>query len=84
MAAKNKTVFVCSSCGCESPKWYGRCPSCGEWNTMEEELRAPAKPVPAGVPAVSPNGGRARRIADIDPQGEERYKTGMAGLCGAG
>lgn len=80
MAAKNKTVFVCSSCGCESPKWYGRCPSCGEWNTMEEELRAPAKPAPAGVPAVSPNGGRARRIADIDPQGEERYKTGMAEL----
>ena len=80
MAAKNKTVFVCSSCGCESPKWYGRCPSCGEWNTMEEELRAPAKPVPAGVPAVSPNGGRARRIVDIDPQGEERYKTGMAEL----
>lgn len=80
MAAKNKTVFVCSSCGCESPKWYGRCPSCGEWNTMEEELRAPAKPVPAGVPAASPNGGRARRIADIDPQGEERYKTGMAEL----
>ena len=80
MAAKNKTVFVCSACGCESPKWYGRCPSCGEWNTMEEELRAPAKPAPAGVPGGTPAGGRARRIADIDPQGEERYKTGMKEL----
>ena len=70
MAAKNKTVFVCSACGCESPKWYGRCPSCGEWNTMEEELRAPAKPAPAGVPGGTPGSGRARRIADIDPQGE--------------
>ena len=80
MAAKNKTVFVCSACGCESPKWYGRCPSCGEWNTMEEELRAPAKPAPAGVPGGTPGSGRARRIADIDPQGEERYKTGMAEL----
>lgn len=80
MAAKNKTVFVCSACGCESPKWYGRCPSCGGWNTMEEELRAPAKPAPAGVPGGTPGSGRARRIADIDPQGEERYKTGMAEL----
>ena len=80
MAAKNKTVFVCSACGCESPKWYGRCPSCGEWNTMEEELRAPAKPAPAGVPGGTPGSGRARRIADIDPQGEERYKTGMKEL----
>ncbi len=80
MAAKNKTVFVCSACGCESPKWYGRCPSCGEWNTMEEELRAPAKPAPAGGPGGTPGSGRARRIADIDPQGEERYKTGMAEL----
>lgn len=43
MAAKNKTVFVCSACGCESPKWYGRCPSCGEWNTMEEELARPGQ-----------------------------------------
>ena len=80
MAAKNKTVFVCSACGCESPKWYGRCPSCGEWNTMEEELRAPAKPAPAGGPGGTPGSGRARRIADIDPQGEERYKTGMKEL----
>lgn len=80
MAVKNKTVFVCSACGCESPKWYGRCPSCGEWNTMEEELRAPAKTAPAGVPGGTPGSGRARRIADIDPQGEERYKTGMKEL----
>ena len=47
---------------------------------MEEELRAPAKPAPAGVPGGTPGSGRARRIADIDPQGEERYKTGMAEL----
>ena len=36
MASKNKTVFVCTECGYESPKWLGKCTSCGEWNTMKE------------------------------------------------
>jgi len=35
--AKNKTVFVCSSCGYESPKWLGKCPACNEWNSFYEE-----------------------------------------------
>ncbi|WP_025782842.1 DNA repair protein RadA [Sporosarcina sp. D27] len=35
--AKKKTKFICKSCGYESPKWMGRCPGCGEWNTMDEE-----------------------------------------------
>ncbi|MBQ2091390.1 MAG: hypothetical protein II466_07315, partial [Bacteroidales bacterium] len=32
--AKDKTVFFCTECGNESPKWMGRCPACGSWNTM--------------------------------------------------
>lgn len=36
--AKNKTVFFCKSCGADSPKWVGRCPACGEWNTFVEEV----------------------------------------------
>lgn len=35
---KEKTVYVCSNCGQESPKWIGKCPSCGEWNTYKEEI----------------------------------------------
>ncbi len=35
--AKIKTSYICSECGFESPKWYGKCPSCGEWNTLNEE-----------------------------------------------
>ncbi len=38
MATKAKKVWFCTSCGNESPKWMGRCPACGEWNTMHEEL----------------------------------------------
>ncbi len=37
MKSKTKTVYVCSSCGYDSPKWMGKCPSCGEWNTFVEE-----------------------------------------------
>ena len=35
--AKTKTVFICNQCGYESAKWYGKCPSCGEWDSMSEE-----------------------------------------------
>ena len=37
MATKTKTVYVCSNCGADSPKWFGRCTNCGEWNTCVEE-----------------------------------------------
>lgn len=36
--AKQKTAYFCSACGCEEPKWFGRCPSCGEWGTCVEEI----------------------------------------------
>lgn len=34
---KPKTMYVCSACGCESPRWFGKCPECGAWNSMEEK-----------------------------------------------
>ena len=37
MATKEKSVFFCKSCGNESPKWFGKCPACGEWNSCVEE-----------------------------------------------
>ena len=49
MAQKAKAVFVCAECGSESPKWYGKCPSCGQWNTMNEEIKAPAAPASSPV-----------------------------------
>ena len=38
--AKTTTVFVCSNCGNESPKWFGKCPACNEWNTCYEAYSA--------------------------------------------
>ena len=50
MATKSKTVFVCSECGYETPKWAGKCPGCGEWNTMVEDVRLPQKSVVSAAP----------------------------------
>src|SRR3954449_3797686 len=51
---KPSTVFVCSSCGAESAKWRGQCPDCGNWNTLAEEARGPAKAPKAATRAVKP------------------------------
>lgn len=71
MANKVKTVWYCTSCGNESPKWMGRCPACGEWNTMVEQPRESRKP--ASGPAV-PAGERRRpvQLRDISASGEAR------------
>ncbi|HIZ02231.1 MAG TPA: DNA repair protein RadA [Candidatus Bacteroides merdipullorum] len=48
--AKEKTVYVCSNCGQESPKWQGKCPSCGQWNTFVEEI---VRKEPAARPSLT-------------------------------
>ena len=53
--AAPKTAFVCQQCGNDYPKWIGKCPSCGGWNTLvEERIVAPQKgrPGPARAPRV--------------------------------
>ena len=56
--AKAKTVFYCTSCGNETPRWQGRCPSCGAWNTIEEHIE---KPAASGVKAKSSPVGQSRK-----------------------
>ena len=51
--AKTKTVFYCTACGNESPRWLGQCPACGAWNTMTEHVE---KPTPAGKGVSAPVG----------------------------
>ncbi len=86
MAKTAKTVYVCSNCGYESPKWYGRCPECGEWNTFSEELRQPAAKAPsvsAALGAVAPAGynpDEVMRLKDVDSNREVRYYTGISEL----
>jgi len=41
MAKKKKTMYVCQNCGYDNTRWMGKCPGCGAWNTMVEEVVAP-------------------------------------------
>lgn len=55
--AKLKTIYVCTQCGADSPKWLGKCPSCGEWNSYVEEVVSTAKsPVTTATPFISEQG----------------------------
>lgn len=76
MAGKTKTMYICSQCGYESAKWFGCCPGCSEWNTMEEELRTPQqKTVKLATKSVF-----AQTINEISADDEIRMKTGMSEL----
>ena len=79
---KAKTVFYCTDCGNESPKWSGRCTACGAWNTMvEAKVTAPKH---AAVASASRATGIARNLPkkmetlDCDP--ELRFSTGVSEL----
>ena len=77
--AKTKTVFYCTSCGNETPKWQGRCVACGEWNTIVEHIEKPAvagraKSAPVGVSRT------AQKLSQVLTDDEIRFTTGMGEL----
>ncbi len=77
--AKSKTVFFCTACGNESPKWQGRCTACGAWNTMEEHIEKPTAPGRAKVAPV----GKSRtpqKLREVTSDREIRFSTGMGEL----
>lgn len=80
MPQKVKSVYICSECGHESAKWCGKCPGCGQWNTMNEEFKEQVKQ--SSVTAGVRNGSYARPVLlkEISTQDEERYKTGSKEL----
>jgi len=78
--AKAKTVFYCTNCGNESPKWQGRCAVCGAWNTMEEHIEKPS--ATPGKAKASPVGQSRtpQKLRDVSTDGEIRFYTGMGEL----
>ena len=77
--AKTKTIFFCTDCGCETPKWMGRCPGCGAFNTMQEHIE---KPAPAGRAVSAPIGAsrQAQPICEVTEGDEIRFFTGLGEL----
>lgn len=77
--AKTKTVFFCTECGNETPKWQGKCPACGAWNTLQEHIHKP------DVPGRSKNPGNAasrkpKTISEVTSSDEIRFSTELGEL----
>ena len=74
--AKQRSMYICSECGYESGKWYGKCPGCGEWNTMNEET-----PAVKSTGTKRSSGGYAsrplKRLSEITEDVERRISTGI-------
>ncbi len=81
--SKTKTVFYCSSCGHESPKWEGKCPACNAWNTYREEKIVTSKT----QIAARQNSPVPRQLNEIVASGQDRWPTAdpeLARILGGG
>jgi DNA repair protein RadA/Sms len=79
MPSDRRSVYRCSDCGTEYPKWAGRCDACGSWNTLAEEIvarRAASRLQPGGVEASA----EAVRLGDVLPEGAPRITTSLGEL----
>ncbi len=77
---KQKKVFLCDDCGYESPKWYGKCPNCGAWNTMNELNIQPEIQTRGVNPVSSRNISRPARLDEISSSDESRFHSGIGEL----
>ncbi|MBQ3761042.1 MAG: DNA repair protein RadA [Clostridia bacterium] len=77
--AKQKTVYICSECGYTAAKWLGKCPDCGSWNTLNEEIVSPdvQKPAPKRAPGA---GAQALPIGEVPNEAQARLDTGIEEL----
>ena len=72
MAKGNKTILVCQNCGYQTPKWMGRCPDCGQWNSLVEEISEPLTRRGESSPGAQP-----QNINTISLDPELRLQTGI-------
>ena len=73
---KAKSIYVCQQCGNASPRWMGRCPECGAWNSLVEEVVTREAP----APSISRAGTKPQPLSQIETQGEPRFKLGIGEL----
>ena len=76
--AKTKISYVCTQCGAIQPKWMGKCPDCGSWNTLVEQVEAPASRFSS--PTVPNSGCTVQKLEQINSNEEQRYLTKMKEL----
>jgi DNA repair protein RadA/Sms len=74
---KSKTVYICSQCGARSPKWLGRCTSCGAWDSFTEEK---LQKTPTGIKLRKNDQAKIHKLSDIEYDEDSRIKTGISEL----
>ena len=74
--AKDKTIYTCNACGGTNPKWLGKCPHCGEWNTLEESIAEPSGSGKNRFQALAKSS-PVSTLADIEAADVERTPTGL-------
>ena len=78
MASKLKTIFACQACGFESSKWLGRCPDCGEWNSLVEERQEASASARARQGSIALEiGGKPRPYDTVDGAETDRISSGI-------
>jgi len=72
--SKAKTIYACQACGYQTPKWLGKCPECGGWSTIVEEIISPLESAHSsiGIPMVQSS---PQPLSEIKLQAEERVLT---------
>lgn len=75
--AKTKSLYICSECGYESAKWYGKCPGCGEWNTMNEQQFSVTSANAKNKINIGRNTAKVMRLNEISADIERRISTGV-------
>lgn len=73
MASKNKTIYVCSNCGADFAKWMGKCPSCGQWSSIHEEIVRGTTPTAPGKLIASES--KPLRLSEVELGQEKRIPT---------
>lgn len=72
--AKIKTQFVCQNCGYNSGKWLGKCPECGTWDSLVEEVATSSKPTASYLPDVA---AKPQKLSEVKSGSVDRLKTGI-------
>lgn len=76
--AKSKSLYICSECGYESAKWYGKCPGCGEWNTMNEQVVSVSTSSSKAKRNSGAYAAKVMRLNEISGDIERRISTGVS------
>lgn len=77
---KSKSMYICSECGYQSPKWMGKCPGCNEWNTLQETVVEEKKSSGAKNLTARASACRPKKIGEVTQGFEKRTKTGLGEL----